>query len=197
MKDTVSFFLRLSIPVCVILGVFVFGSADLGYFTNLSNLWIMGATVIYLAPAARTRRLWYLVLYVCTVSIFLTFLVFSTMLAPRMGAKFLRSPENILVHFVVPILSIIEWLCFVPPLEMRKWDFCWAALPPLLYIGYVGLRVSLGIPFGKKFDRVPYFFLDWEKLGPKVLLWCLLLTVFVLASGWLFLFLQKKIQKTE
>jgi len=43
--------------------------------------------------------------------------------------------------------------------------------------------------------RVPYFFLDYEKIGAMVIVYVLVLLVFILLMGHLFYFIDRKVRK--
>jgi hypothetical protein len=78
---------------------------------------------------------------------------------------------NVILHYVVPVMYVVDWLVFVPKGTLR-WSqvLYWLAFP-LLYAVYTFVH-------GELTGFYPYFFVNVAKLGyPMVLLNCTLFLV--------------------
>jgi len=181
------------------------------FFTIQSNILILITMVIFLIYAIRelkrvpreipqTLRK---IKYVFTVSITLTFIVFALLLSPWMPLSYLTSPSNICIHFLVPIMAIIDFLYFDQPLQTKKTTFLWGVIPPLYYLVFAMICSFSGVAFYPDGMTVPYFFLNYEELGwfrigPTgigVVYWFFLLCAMVLLIGWGSIKIQAKIHR--
>ncbi|MDR1034281.1 MAG: Pr6Pr family membrane protein [Bifidobacteriaceae bacterium] len=144
----------------------------LSYYTILSNIlvivffaWLLFYTVV--ARQLDTPRPFYTVKGAVTVAITLTFLVFHFMLRPTMftmgSADYVNSPANVLVHYVVPLMTIADWLLFDKKGNFKKLDPIKWLLIPLTYLVFALIRAQF-IPIGTQ-SRYPYFFIDLDQLG--------------------------------
>ncbi len=93
------------------------------------------------------------------------------------------SPNDIIVHYAIPLLVILDWLLFDPkptygPADPLKWLGI-----PLAYFIFAVLRAQLGGELRGVQSRYPYFFMDIDALG----LGPVLLNVLLLAVGFLFI----------
>lgn len=89
-----------------------------------------------------------------TVSITLTGIVYCyTML----------TPHQLILHIVVPVLSIIDFLVFTRPTTYRfsKKDILWSIIPPLYYLGFSRIGYVMNWDFGDG-NNYPYFFLNYN-----------------------------------
>jgi|GEM_PF-1153489 len=160
------------------------------YFTNQSNLWMLLIMMVFLYYEIRGKRFTipYVLLvlkYMCTVAITVTGLVFCFVLMPqriRSGdTAFIFHYANILVHILVPILSLVDW-CFFDPLFLMPKNLPFTGLLlPFSYLLFVAVCVLKHIRFTGRI--VPYFFLDYQVLGP----WRVLVSVVLLGCGIFFL----------
>lgn len=147
-------------------------SSPLLYFTIQSNIWIALTMLAFVALdiAGRTRgksliRNWMRVTkFVFTVSITLTLLVFAFLLAPTMGWEYLRSPSNLCLHFIVPVLAIVDFILFDYGVVRKRFTFALATVPPIAYF-VVTMLLSFGGVRYQNGDIAPYYFLNYEKLG--------------------------------
>ncbi len=165
------------------------------YFTIQSNLAIAAVCLAFFAldAAAKGRHTvpqgLYALKFVFTVSILLTFTVFALLLAPLMPASYLVSPANIFLHNVTPLLALADFLLCGTGFHGRKRHVLYGMLPPL---GYAAAALALS-QTGMRFngDLVPYFFLNYEKLGwfklggegIGVFYWIVLIAALVAALG--------------
>lgn len=194
------------------------------FFTVQSNIWI-GVWCLFFAIMQVVclckrknyfRRWMYVIKYMFTTSITLTFVVMSAMLTPTfiqqgMG-KSLLSLSNIFPHYVVPILAIVDFILFDTSWETKKADFLFATIMPIYYLIFALILGACGVQFSQDGDTFPYFFLDYDGMGwfnwfnPNgkygvftlgVFWWIVILTAFVIGMGILYLFVQRKMSKTK
>jgi hypothetical protein len=90
------------------------------------------------------------------------------------------TPANILLHIVVPVLVILDWLLVERSGRHVRW---WQ---PLVWLVYPAVYVVLAlVVLNKAGRRAPYYFLDPDSVGmPVVLVNVGLLALFVLAMGY-------------
>lgn len=170
------------------------------FFTIQSNIWILVTMVIFLIYTIcevvlgpqKIPTVLQKMKYVFTVSIALTFVVFALLLLPWMPLSYLTSPSNIGIHFLAPIMAIIDFLFFDLPLNARKTTFLWGTIPPLYYFVFSMILSFSGVAFYPDGTTVPYFFLNYKTLGwfrigasgIGVAYWFVILCVMVLLIGW-------------
>ena len=126
------------------------------------------------------------------------------MLAPTLG-RFAWALNNVLTHVVVPIAAVLD--LFVSGIfgNVKGKDLPYAALPPLAYALYAGIGYLAGWEF---LDGVnyPYFFLNWgspagafgfSKELPFMgcVWWILLLLLFLIGVGWLYLAVLRRLRQ--
>ena len=95
---------------------------------------------------------------------------------------------NLLVHYVVPLLSFARWIAFAPKEIPFYATLIWVSIP-ILYFIFCYVRAQLGTPITESGNRYPYDLLSPDKLP----LWkyfrnMVLLTAFYYLLG-LFLYL--------
>ncbi len=90
------------------------------------------------------------------------------------------TPANILLHIVVPVLAVLDWLLVERSQRHVRW---WQ---PLVWLIYPAVYVVLAlVVLNKAGRRAPYYFLDPESVGMLVVVANIgLLAVFVLALGY-------------
>lgn len=102
-----------------------------------------------------------------TIAITVTMLIYQFILS---DTPFSMGPDsgglgNHLVHLIVPLLVILDWLLFDPKGRYRPADpFFWCLLP-MVYWLYTFVGALLGVTYGKSQSRYPYGFIDVDKLG--------------------------------
>lgn len=141
---------------------FMGGSRVFMYFTIQSN--ILSAVLALVGAVLMLRREkapqgWYIVKFVGTVSITLTGVVFTFVLAPTLG-RYAWNAQNVLTHVVVPVAAILDFFVTGPYGAIRKRDVFLVTLPPLAYAIYAGIGYAAGWEFAEGI-RYPYFFLNW------------------------------------
>lgn len=168
------------------------------YYTNLSNLLVMGyfsiaAPILY--AHASLRRFIPFTEFSVTMSILLTHAVFHFVIFPGVKPQMARilscgetrmlAANNFVVHYVVPWLVLLYYLLCAP----GKDTVPLAAAPvwllfPLAYSAVIFLHAAARKPIPGTDRRYPYPFLDVALLGKKrVLLICAALLVICAISS--------------
>lgn len=152
--------------------------AVLNYFTLMSNI----LCVVYFAAGAfyqlrgKSIPFWRLkgpvLLYILITGVVYHFMLhghFAMEAADlvKEGSTLVMSQlSNTLLHYVMPALTLLDWLLFDEKGRYPARDpFLWL-LFPLFYAVYVNIRVATGAVLGL-YDgsRYPYFFMDADLLG--------------------------------
>jgi len=149
------------------------------YFTNLSNL--AAAAVLIWSVSIRAPRkstMNDVARYVSTVNMAVVGIVFSLLLRNvDLGA--LLPWVNFVLHYVMPVAIVLEWLLQPPGSRLKAGQLAVAMVFPAGYVVYVLLR-------GAATGWYPYPFLDPANVGGYggVAMYSLgILVVFVLAGG--------------
>lgn len=138
----------------------------LTYFTLMSNV----ACMLYFPAAAvwqlRTGHSWKpMVKGAILMCISVTGLVYHFMLHGRFEMQGTILVSNMLLHYVVPVCTVIDWLLFDEKGYFSvKTALLWL-LAPLGYFVFVMIAVAMGAHLGPYGEKYPYFFLDVEALG--------------------------------
>ena len=141
---------------------FMGGSRVFMYFTIQSNIAVALISVIGLFFLLRNKAVsnaWYVVKLAGAVSITLTGVVFTIVLAPTLGA-FAWKAQNVLTHIVVPTAAVADFFVTAPDTRINKKNVLFVLVPPLLYALYAGIGYIRGWDFAKG-KNYPYFFLNW------------------------------------
>lgn len=182
---------------------------DLLYFTIQSNLWLACFHMIFLIyqiislkkGVDVTPRVISTFKFIFVAAISLTFLVFFLFLVPELGAFVITIPGSILTHLVAPIIAIIEFIFFESKLKVNKKTSFYPIIAPLMYFIVIIILSYNGLTFIGN-QKVPYFFLDYEKLGwfkitkssIGVFYWVIILSVFVFLISFGLIKLNKFVQ---
>ena len=121
------------------------------------------------------------------LGITITGLVYHFMLSGSFQMQGTISLSNLLLHYVVPMMSVLDWLLFSNKGHYSwKSPFVWLLLPDGYFV-YAFIRVMLGAGLGYDGNRYPYPFLNVDSLGwGKVLVTGLVLNLFFVLLGFLF-----------
>ena len=158
------------------------------YFTLLSNVLCavyFGAAVIY--ETRKKDTLLPVLKGAVVLSITVTGLVYHFMLSGSFQMQGTMALSNILLHYVVPAMAVLDWLVFD-----RKGRYTWKSpllwvLLPLVYFFYAVVRVSLGATLGYDGNRYPYPFLNADALGwGQVVVNVLVMGLSFIALGYVF-----------
>lgn len=184
------------------------GKGDLrmltAYYTILSNiLCFIYFAVLVIAQRKKENAL---IRGAVTMCITVTGLVYHFMLGGFMGTAAgagvpvtALSVSNILVHYVVPILVILDYFLFVPKGQYKSlYPLAWLVLP-YAYFAFSMVRAEVSTRtftgFGAT-SRYPYPFLDVDLYGwDKVLLIVLAVTVAFIALGYIVYVLDRLLGK--
>ncbi len=129
------------------------------YFTILTNILVaISLTAVLLIPKTAVGRFFSKIATAIAVYITIVSLVYNLVLRPFWSAKGIFKTNDELLHVVVPILYILNWLFLLP-----KKGLVWKQLPgwllfPLGYLFYVIIR-------GAFMGFYPYFFVDAKSYG--------------------------------
>jgi hypothetical protein len=126
------------------------------YFTNLANLF--AAVVLLLCAYGRhTNRTRDVLRYISTINMLIVGLVFSILLRNvDLGA--LLPWVNIVVHYIMPVAVVADWLLQPPAAKIQAKHLAIALVFPALYVTYVLVR-------GDSTGWYPYPFLNPANVG--------------------------------
>jgi len=118
------------------------------------------------------------------VYISITFLVFWGLLSWNTDPIYLFTPHNILLHFLIPVLAIIDWIFYIPHGRLKNEHSIYFLIYPLLYYIFTIIRSKIGEPLGIiEFKgnivelKYPYFFIEPSLFTRKWLLITIILFV--------------------
>lgn len=162
------------------------------YFTNLSNLLavfvlllsVFGASVM----SSATRDL---LRYASVVNMAVVGLVFAVLLRNAdLGG--LLPWVNFVVHYVMPVVLVLDWLLQPPTTKLQGKQLGMAFVFPALYIAYTVLR-------GASVGWYPYPFLNPANVGGYggVALYALGITVAFLLVAWALLAIGNRLSKSD
>lgn len=127
------------------------------FFTNLSNIFAAAVAIIgafgYRAavPAIDTLRL------IAVVNMTIVGVVFSVLLRD-LDLGSLLPWINVVLHYVMPVVVVLDWLLVTPRRRLTRVDYLWCLPLPLVYLGYTMAR-------GAAIGWYPYPFLRSETTG--------------------------------
>ena len=173
MRKNLSFLLKVNIVIWAFVGECIclinasydgYGhwSKRLLYFTNLSNIWLIIATILLLLPIKdKYRHTLYITRYIFTVSITLTGIIFCCVLAPYADESYhVWSASGIITHVVVPPLAIADFFVDRVKVLINKKDIFLCLIPGFIYTALCTLLFFLNFDFGRG-DNFPYFFYNY------------------------------------
>lgn len=122
-----------------------------------------------------------------TLYISVTFIIFAILLAPGYVPEGIYIFTNLMVHYIIPIAMIFEWILTETDAEY-KWSYeLYWMIYPIAYLIY-------SLILGGVFSIYIYPFFDVTKLGvPGLVLAIIGLTSFFLLLGSFYIFLNRKI----
>ena len=189
------------------------------YFTVLSNILIIVVLFIFLMidikcyltkKKRKVSNKLYVVKFFSTISITLTFLVFMFLLAPSFNGGLISAylwcdGGSLCLHFITPLLAIVDFLAFDYDYKEEKYDAYYAIIPPLIYSVFIVILGQTGYRWGTM--TAPYNFLNYssqsgwfgfnphlaaDTTGIGVAYSMLLLSIIFTLIGKLFLYLKYK-----
>ena len=186
---------------------FMGNGTALNFYTIQSNILVLATQVIlfiydlfYEKLKGKFSKFISILKFVSTTAITLTLLVFWGMLAPYMEVEILKSFSCILVHLVIPLGMILDFLFIKNEYQVKKNDILFSLIPPVLYFIFCLIRAEISEVRLTGGSRFPYWFIDidaygWlgNENGIGVLYWIMIIAIIVLfIAGCLYL-LNKKI----
>lgn len=173
----------------------------LHYYTILSNILVIGFFIFLIINYKKNKDYPHLKGAV-TMAITVTFLIFHFILNPAMfdmiGTGYNPlNPSNLIVHYIVPIMAILDWLLFDIKGRYTKTDpLLWLSIP-FIYFIVMTINGLLGYTFTGG-SHYPYFFMDWDKLGAvKVLEYVLLIIVAFTILGYIYYGIDRLLKKKK
>ncbi|MDU1891023.1 MAG: Pr6Pr family membrane protein [Dysgonomonas sp.] len=194
------------------LGVFTgtFFVSSLNYYTILSNILCVAYFTLRLRfdyvvtenTKFRDFLMSPLVKYSVTMCITLTFLVYHFMLAPLEASKGgvdMFTFGNYIVHYIIPVMTIIDFLIFDTQRDSLKWyaPFVWIIVPVIYFI-FIIIRAPFFGNIGDTSSAYPYEFIDFS-IQPvsAVLVTVVVLVAIFIAIGYVLLFLDRILRRRE
>lgn len=218
-KDVrISFWLKMAAVLSSIYGLVltVRSFKTFSYFTTLSNVAIDLILIAFMiadyhllkshGKKQMKTNIWYIIKFLLTVSITITFLVFMFILAPTMSggvwhAYFDYYGYSFCLHFLTPFLAIVDFLLYDYAYVSTAKHAVYATFPALLYVVFITIAGYSGVRWGTM--SAPYNFLNFgaptgwfgfdlsllgpDSLGIGVAYMIVVLVIIFLILGWLFL----------
>ncbi|MCR5195162.1 MAG: Pr6Pr family membrane protein [Pseudobutyrivibrio sp.] len=218
-QKAMSYFLKITVIVATIIGVghsiyissmtSLGGQSSLMFFTTQSNIGIAVVCFIgcFLMQGHKpVSRVWHVIKFVSTVSITLTCVVFGLILAPTLGAE-AWNVGNTLTHLIVPMASVADFFVVGTGTRINNDEIVYVIIPPLLYSIYASVGYANGWEFVEGYNY-PYFFLNWgSKAGAFGITdelpfigtawWILVLFIFLMFVGYIYVLISKKVDAVE
>ena len=136
------------------------------YFTMQSNILVALISLIFIIYDILKHKIpniLYILKYIFTVAITLTFLVFNFILVPYMNIPNIYDLANILLHIISPICTILSFI-LDNNFKNKNNYYILGITFPLIYLIFTYILYFL--PYNIFIDsKFPYFFLDFEKYG--------------------------------
>lgn len=186
----------------------IFKPEQILYYTVLSNLLItlmFGFLIYQNIKSMKDKKDYQFVksdfLFVCVIDILVTLLVYWVMLRPNSIAE---DPtyktmvfSNLSTHLVTPLLAIINFIVFDKLKSIKIKDILKCLIFPLSYFALVTVIGFTGFVYKDTGKNFPYFFIDYNEYGAKVLLYVLAITIFFIILSLVFYFIMKLTYKNK
>lgn len=145
------------------------------YFTTLSNVAVdiilmvfIAADIRFLVSGGKTgikTNTLYIIKFIMTISITLTFLVFMLILAPTQKNGFIQAylsnhAASLCLHFITPVLAIVDFLLFDYNYKSTRLHTLYAIIPALVYLTFVTIAGYAGLRWGDGM-YAPYNFINF------------------------------------
>ena len=167
------------------------------YFTYQSNILVIIYFFLDIINIIKKNETFYPRLKgAVTMSITVTFLIYHFLLSPTAekyeGLEYIR---NIILHYIVPIMTILDYIIFDKKGIYKIIDPLLWLLIPFLYFAFILIRARLGEPFFF-FFYYPYFFVDIDKYGLKIVLRnVFFITIFFTILGYIEYFIDRLLKR--
>lgn len=169
------------------------------YFTNLSNLlcliYFIYLVILMLLGKDKNDTLHYIFKGMVTMAITLTMFVYNFVLASDPGVFKYHMLECNLVHIVVPLLVIFDYIIFGKKGNLKKrYPFIWTSVL-FVYQIFITIYMFFGGTFANG-DKYPYFYMNTELYGIfGVIINSLLILVVYVIFGLFIQMLDNKLAK--
>ena len=166
----------------------------LSYFTILTNLFVVVIlTLPVVAPESRAG-MWALKPTVrarATMYLVVVGLGYHLLLSAGSTLQGLAAFGNVIVHYVMPVAALADWLVFTPRGGLRWTDPLRWLRYPLVYFIWTALH-------GYASDWWPYWFLDLPKLGlARSALAVSALLILLLVAGFAFVAIDRSLARRD
>lgn len=173
------------------------------YFTNISNLlcliYFSVLIILTLKNKDKKNDIYYIFKGMVTMAITLTMAVYNVILSSNSGMEAFEGHmlECNLVHLIVPLLVILDYIIFGKKGNLKKeYPIIWSAVL-ILYQIFVIIYISLGGTFLNG-DVIPYFYMDINQFGILgVTINLVVLFIVYIGYGYLIVFLDNLIGKNS
>lgn len=148
---------------------------DMTYFTNLSNILIALALVVFLVfdiiilaskgEKNPKKNYMFIIKFALTLCISITWLIYMCILAPTSEDGFFVSYTHnhygsLCLHMLTPVLAIIDFVLYDYNYVSTVKHAIYAIIPPLVYVGFIVILALTGIRWGNGM-YAPYNFLNF------------------------------------
>lgn len=173
------------IGVCLNFNVFTVKGA-LIYYTVQSNLlcfvFYFVILILYILKKFKKNSMYYVVKGMVTMAMTITMVVYQLFLSSN-GAYAGHEFTSILVHLIVPLLTIFDYIIFGEKGNLKKTYPCIWTITLVFYLIFDIIYVCLGGKFNN-LNNYPYFFLNIDKYGlGGVAINCLIIYIIFLIFG--------------
>ena len=205
-----SFFFKLLIVLMGTYGLYkacFFNKVSLeehfSYYTNLSNLICVIYFLIIIVRTVIVKKIdtkYYGLKGAVVVMIAVTGLVYNFILRPFMsdveGVMDLHSFSNYIVHLIIPVMVILDWLLFDKKGNLKsKYSIYWLVIPFMYWI-FICIRANFAKPFMYTGSKYPYFFIDIEEFGVGIVIVNVILAIAaILLLGFILCKIDNKLSK--
>ncbi|WP_297246923.1 Pr6Pr family membrane protein [uncultured Brachyspira sp.] len=141
------------------------------YFTYQSNILVITYFILDIINIIKKKETFYPRFKgAVTTSITLTFLIYHFLLSPTAedykGVFYIR---NIILHYIVPIMTIFDYIIFDKKGFYKIVDPLIWLIIPIIYFTFMLIRAKVGSPFSNG-SYYPYFIVDIDQYGLKTVL---------------------------
>lgn len=179
----------------------VFKEYTLIYYTNLSNALVMVTFMIAVFGRGMQYKHWFIRLKGGVMqAIMMTGIIYHFILLPNYpdfwGISWVDSLGNILLHYISPILVVLDWILWDKKgVFLRKDSFFWILIPYSYFFGTV-IQVAMGNIIPNQKSKYPYDFIaidihGWEYVIKNVLI----ISVFYVLASFLLIAVDKAMKR--
>lgn len=185
------------IGVCLNFRIFTVKGA-LIYYTVQSNLlcfiFYFIIILLYILNKLKKNSIYYVFKGMVTMSMTITMIVYQLFLSSN-GAYAGHEFTSMLVHLIVPLLTIFDYIIFGEKGNLKKTYPCIWTLTLVFYLIFDIIYVCLGGKFNN-LNSYPYFFLNMDKYGFNgVVINCLIIYILFLTFGMIVQIFDQKLKQ--